>query len=136
MTWRSCSNNWTAASKSPEPFASNSNRKRISVTPQSNPRMKSASPERKEASLPREHDVIVHKTVDPKSENPYGVGIYEGSIQFSAVSEREARNYADRFARMLRVDVWYTEDHQTYSCMSRFRPKASATNRTGSPMRA
>jgi hypothetical protein len=73
------------------------------------------------ASLPQAHDVIVHKSA-PRAANPYDVGIYHGSIQFSAPSARDACDHANRFAGKQLVDVWYTEDQQQYIRMTRFRP--------------
>jgi hypothetical protein len=57
------------------------------------------------ASLPQDHDVVVHKSADPRAENPYAVGIYRGSIQFSAPSARDARDHANTFAGKQGVDV-------------------------------
>jgi hypothetical protein len=75
-------------------------------------------------SIPQAGDVVIHKTDQTPANTPYGVGIYEGLVQFVAASLRIARAEADSFARAHALDVWYTDetgDARHYTRISRFR---------------
>ena len=54
--------------------------------------------------------------------SPYSVRSHEGPRQLLASSQTEARYYADGVARRHQLDVWYTDDDATFSCLARFRP--------------
>ena len=73
------------------------------------------------AFLPQFGDVVIHKVHDSATKTPYGVGLFAGPVQFLAVSHSAARDRAAVFARQNRLDLWYTEDAQTYSCVARCR---------------
>lgn len=71
--------------------------------------------------IPQVGDVIVHNTRRAATGSPYSIGIYKEPLQLHACSDNAARRHASSFALQHKVDVWYTEDAQHYSCLGRFR---------------
>jgi hypothetical protein len=72
-------------------------------------------------SGPRPGDIVIHKR--QSSENPYALSAFQRESQLTYHTYDEAIRQATAFGLMDRVDVWYTEDGQTYSSIARHRQR-------------
>ena len=64
-------------------------------------------------------DIIVHKR--HASGEVYALGVFKRASQFTCQTYAEAMKRATEFAFRDGVDVWYTEDGETYRSLARHR---------------
>lgn len=72
-------------------------------------------------SAPRPGDIVVHKR--HSSENAYALSAFQRESQLTYQTYDDAIRQATAFGLMDRVDVWYTEDGQTYLSVARHRQR-------------
>jgi hypothetical protein len=65
-------------------------------------------------------DVIIHRIVQPPP--AYLLSSFEGRFQICCLSHESAVVDARRFARVKKVDAWYTTDEDTYELVANHRP--------------
>jgi hypothetical protein len=70
--------------------------------------------------MPIRDDLIIRK-VRITNATAYSVRIHDVGVPFIAPTNDAARRLADDFARAFQRDVWYTEDDDTFTCLSGFR---------------
>jgi hypothetical protein len=70
--------------------------------------------------IPQPGDLIIFKLHGPGQDERYGIGPHGSPLQLSEATYDLARRRAIFFAQSLGVDIWYTEDDETYSFVASF----------------